>query len=138
MNKLLIVFLLSMTVYSSFGQYRPYHQEDFTKNKKGAVDSFKLEVTPCIYKNDLQYSPQVFQGLQVISMNRPGGTFDDVYFIDKGGLTQYHTIKPTAPINTHSIQRGVYDSSNPWNNSDDQFGHALIEGVASIISMLAR
>lgn len=137
MKKLILFAILSMT--SSLGviaQYRPYHQEDIKKYKKSSVKSFRIHVSP--YSNGLRgpYRPQQFQGLQVISMNRSGGTHNDVYFIDKHGNTQYHTIRPRVPLNTQSHQHAVHDSSNP--SGYQSFGHAILDGAASMLSSMLK
>lgn len=137
MKKLILLSILSVTlVGNAFSQYRAYHKEDLTKYKKGQVKAFRVYATPYSYGLRGKYRPQRFQGLQVITMNRPGGTLDDVYFIDKNGNTQYHTVRPTAPINTQQNKRGVYDSSNPSGYRYQSVGAAVLDGVATMLSGL--
>ncbi|WP_422361212.1 hypothetical protein [Reichenbachiella sp.] len=135
MKKLILLAVFAM-LYSSevIGQYRPYHKEDLKKYKSKPVKSFQIHVTPYSYGSRGKYRPQRFQGLQVISMNRPGGTHDDVYFIDKSGNTQYHTLRPTAPLNMHKNHQGVYDSSNPSGYRYQSVGEAVLDGVATMLS----
>ncbi|MDW3212347.1 MAG: hypothetical protein R8N23_20925 [Reichenbachiella sp.] len=135
MKKLMLLAVLGIVCSTgAFGQYRPYHKEDLKKYKETSVKSFQIHVTPYTYGRGGKYSPQRFQGLQVISMNRPGGTHDDIYFIDKNGNTQYHTVRPTAPLNTHQNHQGVYDSSSPSGYRYESVGQAVLDGVATMLS----
>ena len=135
MKKLILLAALWMTCFTgAIGQYRPYHKEDLKKYKSQLVKSFQVHVTPYAYDLRGKYRPQRFQGLQVISMNRPGGTHDDIYFIDKNGNTQYHTVRPTAPLNMHQNNQGVHDSSNPSGYQYQSVGQAVLDGVATLLS----
>lgn len=135
MKKLpLLAILVIMSCTVAIGQYRPYHKEDLKKYKSQSVKSFQIHVTPYSYGSRGKYRPQRFQGLQVISMYRPGGTHDDIYFIDKNGNTQYHTLRPTAPLNMNKNHQGVYDSSNPTGYRYQSVGQAVLDGVATMLS----
>lgn len=132
---LLTLFLVMLTKLACC-QYRPYHREDLKKYKKKTVKTFQIENVKYGYGFGSQYRPQKFQGMQVISVNRAGGTHDDVYFVDKNGNTQYHTIRPTAPINTHPNGQTRYDSFTPSGNPYQSFGQAIIDGAATLLSEL--
>lgn len=122
---------------AALAQYRAYHKEDLKKYKQKSKATFQVDLSPYSYGLRNYYRPQQFQGLEVISMNRPGGTHDDVYFIDKKGNTQYHTVRPTAPIRRYQPNRyGVHDSSNPSGHEYQSVGHAVLEGVATMLSGL--
>lgn len=96
MKKLILFSILAAVfTYNASAQYRAYHKEDLTNYKKKKVKSFQMHVSPYSYGLRGKYKPQKFQGLQVISMNRPEGTHDDVYFIDKNGI---HNIKPSSQL----------------------------------------
>lgn len=135
MKKTILLLTLALVSYfGAAGQYRAYHKEDLKKYQSKKIKKFKVHINPYSYGLRGKYRPQRFQGLQVISMNRAGRTHDDVYFIDKNGKTQYHTIKPTAPINRHPHRQGVYDSSNPSANQYQSFGQAVLDGVATMFA----
>lgn len=134
--KKLIFSLVGLIVCSTcvLGQYRPYHKEDLKKHKNESLKTFQVHISPYSYGPRGKYRPQKFQGLQVISMNRAGGTHDDIYFIDRNGRTQYHTVRPTAPINMQQNRNVVYDSSNPSGYRYQSFGEAILDGVATMLS----
>lgn len=135
MKKILLTLsLLLLIIGHGWSQYRPYHKEDLKKYKRKKVKSFKHETFTVSYGIGSYYKPQKFQGMQVISMNRAGNTHDDVYFIDKNGNTQYHTIRPTAPINMTPNAPMRYDSSNPSGMQYQNIGQALLGGVGTLIS----
>lgn len=136
MKKSVLLMLLVMSTGIAWCQYRPYHHEDLEKYKKKKVKVFKVDHVTYAYGIGSYYRPQKFQGMQVISINRAGGTHDDVYFIDKNGNTQYHTLRPTAPINTHPNGPARYDSSNPSGYAYESIGHAIVGGVGTLLSGL--
>lgn len=113
---------------------------EYTKNNKRFVPATKSDSEPIIFfpiiSQSMWYPPKKVQGLHVISVNRPNSVMDDVYFIDQSGNTQYHTIKPTSPINLYMqrIERRHFDSFNPHGSRN--FEEAIGNGVSSILSGL--
>ncbi|MEO9965600.1 MAG: hypothetical protein ABJF11_07425 [Reichenbachiella sp.] len=135
MKKSVVIIVLALLASDlAWCQYRPYHHEDLQKHKKKKVKSFSIHQIEYGYGMGTYYKPQKFQGLQVVSVNRAGGTFDDVYFIDKNGNTQYHTIRPTAPLNTSPHGPANYDSFNPTGYRYESIGQAIIGGVGSLLT----
>lgn len=135
---ILALLFVALSAELALCQYRPYHREDLEAHKKKKRKVFKIESLNYAYGIGSDYQPQKFQGLQVISMNRPGATHDDVYFIDSNGRTQYHTVRPTAPINSQANGPVRYDSTNPSGIAYESIGQAVIAGVGTLLTDLLR
>ena len=73
------------------------------------------------------YTPYRINGLQVISVNRPGTGMDDIYLLNKQGKTEFRTIRPTSPINIPNDHRPKRDSFNPHGAAS--FAEALFAGL---------
>lgn len=82
----------------------------------------------------LRYVPTKINNTHVISTRRHNQPFDDVYYINEKGETEYHSIAITAPINRFPNSQQKWDSFNP--TGAETLKEAVFQGLWNAIYLL--
>lgn len=86
---------------------------------------------PQLRHSTFMYNPIKITGLNVISVHQPGSPFDNIYYVDDTGSTQYRSMDITGPMNFHGATGHTnYDSFNPYGSENIYEG--IVDGLANL------